>query len=480
MNRQTQQAQVAVVGAGPAGLSAALAAAQAGAQVTLIDNYRQPGGQYYRQPAPELTAATPLEHQAEGRTLWQQAQAAGVTILTQATVWGAFEEGHRLELVGPEAPPAIQAEAVILATGAYERAAALPGWTLPGVMTTGAVQTLLKEQRILPGQRFVLAGTGPLQLVVAAELVRAGAEVVAVLEGNPLWRRGASQPFRHGAALWGQWSRLAEGLNSWQTLRRAGVPFHTGWGVVAAEGRDEVNGVTIARLDEQWRPVAGTFRPLACDTLCCSYGFVPANELARLIGVGHHWQQGQFIPHRDERLQSDRPGIYLAGDCAGIGGAGLALVEGRLAGLAAAAQVQGQEPGPAIEQLQPTLRRERRFQRLYSHLFTPGPGLDELARPDTILCRCEEVTLADLHQAIDRGADTLAACKGLTRCGMGNCQGRVCEPLVTAALARKLNRSQAEVGQLGIRPPLFPVPMLALNPSLETADQLIAGEGVTR
>lgn len=469
---QTVQAEVVVVGAGPAGLSAALAGARAGAQVTLIDNYRQPGGQYYRQPAAEFKTLQPESHQREGKALGQKVAAGGVEILTGTTVWGAFE-GRQLALHGPEAPSTIQAQALVLATGAYERIAAFPGWTLPGVMTVGATQTLLKEQRILPGRRFVLAGTGPLQLVVAAELARAGAQVVAVLEGARIWRQGLRQPLANVTALLGQWSRLAEGLNSWLTLRRAGVPYYTGWGVVAAHGEEEVNRVTIAQLDDKWQPIPDTSRTLACDTLCISYGFVPATELARLLDVRHEWRpkQGGFVPVRDEHLQTNVPGVFTAGECAGIGGAGLASVEGQIAGLAAAAQVRARSTNPRdiamvsddIKGLQPALRQERRFQQLYGELFTPGPGLDELAQLDTIMCRCEEVTRSQISEAVRNGADTLDGVKALTRCGMGNCQGRICGPLVAALVARETGQSRAGVGQFRARPPVFPIPLSALK-----------------
>ncbi len=478
------QVEVAVVGAGPAGLSAALAAAQAGTQVMLVDNYRQPGGQYYRQPAAEFKSLQPGNHQREGRNLWQQVVAAGVELLTETTVWGAFE-GNRLGLCGPEATATIQAQAIILATGAYERVAAFPGWTLPGVMTTGAVQTLLKEQRILPGRQIVLAGTGPLQLVVAAGLVQAGAEVIAVLDGSPLLRRGLRRPLQHSLALWGQWDRLAEGWSSWWTLRQAGVPFYTGWGVMAVHGQEEVTGVTIAQLDRQWRPIPATSRSLTCDTLCCNYGFVPATELARLLGVRHEWRPewGGFVPVRDESMQSNVPGVFVVGDCAGIGGAELALVEGQMAGLAAAAQVKAKNPkqpdpvpiSNGIERLRSALQREQRFQQLYGELFTPGPGLDELVEPDTIICRCEGVSRAQIGQTVRQGADSLEAVKALTRCGMGNCQGRVCGPLVTAQVAQEMGQTWAELGQLRVRPPVFPLPLSAFEPVLSSYE-----EGVTR
>jgi NADPH-dependent 2,4-dienoyl-CoA reductase/sulfur reductase-like enzyme/bacterioferritin-associated ferredoxin len=475
-----------VVGAGPAGLSAALAAARAGAQVTLIDNYRSPGGQYYRQPAAEFKAVQPESHQREGKILWEEVTAARVELLRETTVWGAFE-GNQLALYGPASPPNLQAQAIILATGAYERIAAFPGWTLPGVMTTGAVQTLLKEQRILPGRRVVLAGTGPLQLVVAAELVQAGAEVVAILEGSRLLRKALRRPLSHAPALWGQWDRLSEGLRGQLTLRRAGVPFQTGWGVVAAHGQDEVAEVTIAQLDETWRPIPDTPRTLACDTLCCSYGFVPAIELAQLLGARCEWrpERGGFVPLREEHMETSVPGVFAAGDGAGVGGGPLALIEGRIAGLAAAAQSSNGEDTTAIlddiERLKPALRRERRFQQLYAGLFTPGPGLDELAGPDTIICRCEEVTRAEIGEAVRMGADTLDAVKALTRCGMGNCQSRVCGPLVAALIARETGRPRAEVGQFRVRPPVFPIPLTALKAVTEDqAANTLEGGGIAR
>ena len=492
MTRPTEnkQTEVAVVGAGPAGLSAALAATQAGVQVTLIDNYRRPGGQYYRQPAAEFETLQPEGHQREGKDLWEKVAAAGVEFLTETTVWGAFE-GNQLALYGPESPSNLQAEVIILATGAYERIAAFPGWTLPGVMTTGAAQTLLKEQRILPGRRIVLAGTGPLQMVVAAGLVQAGAEVIAILEGSRLMRKGLRRPLSYPAALWGQWGRLSEGLSSQLALRRAGVAFKTGWGVVAAHGQGEVTEVTIAQLDDQWRLIPDTSRRLACDTLCCSYGFIPATELAQLFGACYEWRPdwGGFVPVRDEHMCTNVPGLYAVGDGAGVGGGPLALIEGQIAGLAAAAQVKAKSPNggdtTAIldgdPRLKHALRREKRFQEIYAELFTPGPGLDELAQPDTIVCRCEEVTRADISEAVQLGADTLDAVKSLTRCGMGNCQGRVCGPLVTALVAQETSCPRAEVGQFRVGPRVFPFTLAALKPVGEDqATDTLQGGGIAR
>jgi NAD(P)H-nitrite reductase large subunit len=246
--------------------------------------------------------------------------------------------------------------------------------------------------------------------------------------------------------------------------------------VVAAHGQDEVAEVTIAQLDETWRPIPDTSRTLACDTLCCSYGFVPATELAQLLGARCEWRPegGGFVPLRDEHLGTGVPGVFAAGDGAGVGGGPLALIEGQIAGLAAVAESSNGGDTTAIlndiVRLKPALRRERRFQRLYAGLFTPGPGLDELAGPDTIICRCEEVTRAEIDEAVRMGADTLDAVKTVTRSGMGNCQGRVCGPLVAALIARETGRSRAEVGQFRARPPVFPVPLSALNVEIGSND----------
>ncbi len=452
--------EIVVVGAGPGGLSAALAAAHAGAQVTLIDSNRQPGGQYFRQPANELHGE-PSRHQREGQALWQQVQSAGVRFWAETTVWGATTE-KILSLNGKDVPGTIQAQAIVLATGTFERTSAFPGWTLPGVMTAGAAQTLLKEQRILPGKKILLVGTGPLQLVLAAELVRAGAQVVAVLEGAPIFRNGA----RHLSALWRQWERIAEGANSWLTLASHRIPYRMGWGIVSASGNQQVERATIARLDDTWRPVAGSEEQIACDTILLGYGFIPFHALAQWLGAIMTWQPelGGDIPVRDSNMQTSVPGIYAVGDGAGVGGAALALVEGEIAGIAAAAQT-GHQTGRAaqrIRSLAPALAREQQFQKMYAALFTPGAGLYALGNNETILCRCEEITLAQVRRAIALGATTIKEIKSITRVGMGDCQGRMCSHLIANVIARETGQSVNQVGMLRPRPPLFPTPITAI------------------
>jgi Xaa-Pro aminopeptidase/thioredoxin reductase len=360
---------VAVVGAGAAGLRAATAAAGAGAATVLLDSYLRAGGQYYRQPAP---GHHPSRTQAAGYRLIDQARAAGVEIRTGVSVWDA--EPGCLHLVAGGRSEQLDCRALVVATGAYERVAAFPGWTLPGVYTAGAVQSLLKEHGVLAGRRVLLAGSGPLLLVVAAELARRGVAIAGVLEATRLPREGAAHPWTAAAGLWRQGARVREGVAAATRLARARVRVRTGWGVVRALGEREVEAAVIARLDRRWRPVPGTERTIACDTVATHYSLEPAVDLLRLLGarLDHRPELGGWVPVCSVTATSV-PGVFAAGDCTGIGGVGMSLVEGALAGAAAAAYALRREPHPDPGLLG-ARGRERRFQRLYGSLFAARAG----------------------------------------------------------------------------------------------------------
>ena len=464
-----EQVEIAVVGAGPAGIEATLKAAEAGATVALVDRQAQPGGQYYKQAAAGVERHEMHAHrEEEGRALLERLAAQEkVRRYDETVVWGLFSAGNGEWLLashGPVAPHRLQAGAVILATGAYDRVLPFPGWTLPGVVTAGAAQTMLEHQGVLPGRRILVAGSGPFLLTVAAGLTRAGADVVAVLEAA---RPKPSQIWPLVQALPGQRARLSEGWKAWRTLRAAGVLYHLGTAVVAVVGEEEVCAATFARLDETGRPLPGSERTVAVDTVVAGHGFLSASRLTRQAGCQHDFDPaaGGYVPRRDMKMETTRPGIYAAGDGAGVGGAPLSRVEGRIAGVAAARRVGrlgAARATAALHAEQRALRRERRFGLRLGELFSPPPELYGVPEEETVICRCEEVTLATIRQAAAAGAGTIDEVKGLTRAGMGNCQGRICEGTVARLLARERGTGAAEVGCFTVRPPVYPLTVAEL------------------
>jgi thioredoxin reductase len=465
------ESEVAIVGAGPAGLSAAYAASQAGCAVTLIDSYARPGGQYYKQMPVQFKSPKPgaLHHEfSPAERLFAALQSNDrVHILSDTTVWSAQassgDDRITLYLNSGEQSSELRARKVILATGAYDRALPFPGWDLPGVMTAGAMQTLVKSQRVLPGRRIVLSGSGPFLMPVAAALAQAGANVVGVYEAtHPLrWARYAPH-------VWGHWDKLREAQAYLRILRRHRVSVRFGRAVIRAEGDEQVKRVAVARLRPDWTPIAGSEEYVEVDTVGVGYGFVPSTELAHLLGCVHRYDmlQGGFFVQHDAAMESSRKGVFVAGEITGIGGSAVARPQGAIAGLTAARHLGRLGLGKAREAMAPHLKelhRQQAFARLLHGLYTVRPGWIEWMTPDTVVCRCEEVTYGKVKEAITQyRASDVKTVKSLTRCGMGLCQGRVCGPNVTAFTAALSGRPPIEVGTLATRPIVKPVTLGAL------------------
>jgi hypothetical protein len=334
-------------------------------------------------------------------------------------------------------------------------------------MTLGAAQILAKAHGVLPGRRILLAGSGPLLLALAHELVRRGAPPLAVLEAT---HPGAWLP--HAPHLWGNWERLAEASVYLRSLRRAHVPYRFGRTVVEALGQERLAVVRTARLDAQGRPIPGSEERLEVDALCLGFGFLPNIELTQLAGCEHEFDlaRGGWVPQVDETLETSLPGLYAAGESAGVGGADAALLEGRIAGLAAAHRLGCLEKTALqaeLAALRPARRRLRRFAGMLNTLFQPPSGLHDLITDDTVLCRCEEVTAGQVREALhlsqaDGSPTTAIALDGLkiwSRVGQGHCQGRTCGPLLRRFIAHETGGCEQEAGSFRVRPPLKPVPL---------------------
>jgi NADPH-dependent 2,4-dienoyl-CoA reductase/sulfur reductase-like enzyme len=454
-----------IVGAGPAGLAAAVAAAEAGLEPLVLDENPRVGGQIYRSPPPALgrgLETTPQRGQGaaarRGAELFSRFRdfQKRITVQTETSVWAIFPP-RQLAVRGRGGCDFIEADQLILAPGAYEYVPPFPGWTLSGVMTPGGAQQMVKVMQALPGKRALVTGTGPFLLVVAEQLHRAGMEVVGVIEAAHTFAALRVMP-----RLLTYPGLFREGLGHLYRLKRAGIPVYRGQLVVEARGDGEVREVVVTRCDRQWHPVHAGARTFAVDTLCVGYGFVPRTQLPQLAGCRLRFadELGGWVPERDEDLQTSVPGVAVAGDGGGVAGALVALDEGTLAGLAAARRLGALTAAAFAQARGPILRRLnqlRRFRAALDDLSRIRPGLNTLAAPDTVVCRCEELTRAELETGVEFGATDLRSLKVMTRLGMGPCQGCMCWPAAARWMAARTGRPLEALGPLSVRPPLAPV-----------------------
>ena len=459
--------EIAIVGAGPGGLSAALEAAEAGAEVVLIDEYLTMGGQFYKQ-VPEAFRVTRLEAEGdqyvEGAELIQRVKASGkVEFFPNTLVWSVFRDGT-LGLYREGRTEELRGNKLILAPGAQEIPVAFPGWTLPGVMMGGAAQSLLVTHRVLPGRQVVLAGVGPLQLKVAWQLLEAGATVVDILEasGTP------SVSMENALKSLGHWGKMREGMKYWLALKRAGAPYHHRHVPVRAVGTEQLEAVVVAQVTNDWQVVSGTERTLDADTLCLSYGFVPSTQLTRLLGcrLEYNGREGGWVTWHDAEQQTSFAGVYVAGEVGGISGAEVAMEEGRIAGLVAARALGrlGASGGERREQeVRKRLARAREFADVVAGMMQLKPALIDLATEETILCRCENVPTRRVREMINfEGDSTLRGVKIHTHAGMGPCQGRICSFLISRMIAKTTGMPLEFIQPDTAQAPVKPVPLRAL------------------
>lgn len=440
-----------VIGAGPAGMAAARQAAEADLSVLVLDEQARPGGQIYRdvERVAALRGDILGKDFTDGLALARDMTHPKIEHAAGATVW-QIEDGKRVYYtqngIGREA----QAERLLIATGALERPMPIPGWNLPGVMTAGAAQILLKQSGMLP-DRAVLAGSGPLLYLVAAQMVKAGAPPLALVEtqtGGDFRRALKHLP----GALRG-WRYLLKGNAMLSAIKRAGVARHTGATGLHVEGRDRAEALCFRAGGQDHR--------IEARTILLHHGVVPHVQAARSIGIPHHWHDPQqcFLPERTASGRSSIETVYIAGDGAGIGGAKAAAIAGRLAALHIAGDLEKLSPGDrdrAARPLQTALDRELAIRPFLDAAYPP---YSEALAPadDTIVCRCEEVTAGDIRRYAAMGCLGPNQTKAFGRPGMGPCQGRYCGLTVTALLATANNATPDETGYYKIRPPIKPV-----------------------
>ncbi|MFS8932665.1 NAD(P)/FAD-dependent oxidoreductase [Cupriavidus taiwanensis] len=443
---------IAIIGAGPAGMAAAVAAAASGARVALLDEHEACGGQIYRaiESAPPERLRILGPDYAAGRALADRFAASGAQHITGAAVWQVTRE-HAVHYLRQGRVATLQARQVILCTGAMERPFPIPGWTLPGVLTAGAAQILLKSADVVPAEPVVLAGCGPLLYLLGWQYVRAGVPIRAIVDTTD----GADyqRALAHlGGALAG-WRYLKKGLALMRTLKRSGVPFYKGATDLSVEGDEAVRALRFTSRGQSHR--------IATQAVLLHQGVVPNTQFSWALRAAHRWDDTQLCwqPVVDDWGALDLPGIFVAGDGRGIGGAVAAALQGELAGLAAAHNVGRVDAAQRDRQAAPlraALRSHLSIRPFLDALYRPKPA-NRVPADDVVVCRCEEVTAGAIRGFVALGCSGPNQAKSFGRCGMGPCQGRQCGLTVTEIIADARGVPPQQVGYYRIRPPVKPV-----------------------
>lgn len=448
---------VVIIGAGPAGMSAATETARAGLSTLVLDEQPQPGGQIYR--GIERASAERLrvlgEDYGNGRRITEGFRASGATYVPGTTVWNIDREKVVNYSTG-DGSRQISARSLVVATGAIERPTPLPGWTLPGVMTAGACQILLKAHGIADGD-VVFVGCGPLMWLIASQLIQAGVAPKAIVETVPRKRYVAAA--RKLPPSLGALGYLRKGAAMIRAVKRAGVPVYRDASGIAVEGTTEAEAVTFTSAGRSLR--IGTGR------VALHQGVVPNQQVTRLLHCRHRWDESQhcFVPDLNERGETSLADVYVAGDGGGIRGAAAAALQGRLVGLHIAEKA-GRPGRTSCAEVEKALKRDAAIRPFLEALYAPS---SEILAPaaETVICRCEEITAGQIREAVELGAPGPNQVKSYLRSGMGPCQGRMCGLAVAEIIAECRGEPQEAVGYYRIRPPLKPLPLTELA-SMET------------
>ncbi|MDZ3744859.1 NAD(P)/FAD-dependent oxidoreductase [Pseudoglutamicibacter cumminsii] len=480
---------VVVIGAGPAGMAGAIEAADAGLDVLVIDEQARAGGQIFRRPPAtfDVSSGSYAPYSWAANLIERFETHSRISTAFRSTVYGIFSAPHDFDgnrfsvgVMGLNGPGTsgtrISCQRVLIATGAYDMPVAFPGWTTPGVVTVGAVQSLLKSQKVLAGQKVVLAGSHPLLLIAAEQLLAAGADIaeIAFARGIP----GPAELVRALPAAPNHLAVFVEAARAAKAILRHRVRVSTRTIVTKAHGDTVVEGVNLSRIDRNWKP-KGLSREVEADLLAIGYGFSPSTELARQIGCDMVWDspKGGWIVAHNEDFETTVPGVFVAGEPCGVAGAEQSRAAGTMAGLKIAGSLGKVDESQrnAERRARKRIRTATRFSKVVQQMFEPNRGgLAALSQPSqTVVCRCELITSGEIDELLDKNSfiSSANALKLEGRTGMGPCQGRNCENAIAARVAQARNHSLERSGYFTAHVPVKPVPLSAYETLADTCEE---------
>lgn len=453
-----------IVGGGPAGMGAAIELARHGVRCTLFEEASRLGGVVYRGPLRDnvqLDYLGPRYSEVLARLHGEFQEYSGlIDVRLNHRIVGA--EGTRALVVLDinEHLQEVEYPQLLLAAGCHERSVPFPGWTLPGVILLGGLQLQIKSGVVQPQGPVVIAGTGPLLPLVACQLHASGVSVAGVYEACAFGKIA-----RESLALLNKPQLFLDGLSMLAYLKLHGIPMHYGWGVVEAQGEEELKSVTVAPYSSTWEPDLSRAERIAAQTLAVGYGFIPRTQLSQQMGLDHGYSDDGYLrASANVWQQSSEPHVHLAGDMGGIRGGEAAMLAGRIAAVSILLQRD------VLDAELARVRRDRylsklksivRFRAAVDRYTERGAGQTALPAADTVICRCEHATRADIDRALEQGVQDLASLKMRTRVSMGDCQGRMCIGYCTDRLREATGRQ--DVGWLRPRFPVDPVPISAFQ-----------------
>ncbi len=444
-----KQCDVAIAGSGFSGLVAANILADRGLRVLVLDENARMGGQVLRSLPWPGGPPGPDGLRRRGARLIDGMKAKPVEVLNRTKV---LDIGDHLELTAEREERqiiSVAPKALLLATGAREKFMPFKGWTLPGVISTGAAQILMKGSGVLPAGSMLVSGTGPFLLALAAEYLKNGGRLLSILDfGGPAEKLRGVQ---HAA-----FSKLLEGARHMAALLMARTPYRPRTMVLEARGRGELEAVVAAKVSRRGSVVPGTERIYRTGCLAVGWGFAPNLELPLRAGCAltHDPAAGGWVVRAGAGLETSVAGIFAAGEITGVGGALKSILEGELAACGILKKLGAGVDSGRLRLLERQRDRHLRFAKYFNRLHAVPAALFADIPDEVTICRCEDVKMADIRRAVNGGCDTPAMLKRALRIGMGNCQGRTCAPIVYDILAALTKRPAEDIPPLSVRGPV--------------------------